>query len=86
LGRLNFSSALVSGSIPGVKPDLSSLGGKDAPAIGRQILGHDMSPQTAAAIDQGVQNKNAEPSFIGSMVLGSPDFQRSIPTVLRPDQ
>jgi uncharacterized protein (DUF1800 family) len=76
LGRMNFSSALVSGSIPGVKPDLSSLGGKDATAIGRQILGHDMSPQTAAAIDQGVQNKNAEPLFIGSMVLGSPDFQR----------
>jgi uncharacterized protein (DUF1800 family) len=76
LGRINFSSTLVSGSIPGVKPDLSSFGGKDAPAIGRQILGHDMSPQTAAAIDQNVQNKNAEPSFIGSMVLGSPDFQR----------
>src|SRR5215813_11039377 len=76
MGRMNFSSALVSGSIPGVKPDLSGLGGKDAPAIGRQILGHDMSAQTAAAIDQGAQNKNAEPSFIGSMVLGSPDFQR----------
>jgi uncharacterized protein (DUF1800 family) len=76
MGRMNFSSALVSGSIPGVKPDLSSLGGKDAPAIGRQILGREMSPQTAAAIDQGAQNRNAEPLFIGSMVLGSPDFQR----------
>src|SRR6516162_3494678 len=76
LGRMNFSAALVLGSIPGVKPDLSSLGGKDARAVGRQILGHDMSPQTAAAIDQAVQNKNAEPSFIGSMVLASPEFQR----------
>jgi hypothetical protein len=73
---MNFSSALVSGSIPGVKPGLSSLGGRDAAAIGRQILGHDISPQTAAAIDHGVQNRNAEPLFIGSMVLGSPDFQR----------
>jgi uncharacterized protein (DUF1800 family) len=76
MGRMNFSSALISGAIPGVKPDLSSLGGKDAAAIGRQILGHDMSPQTAAAIDQGAQNRSAEPLFIGSMVLGSPDFQR----------
>jgi uncharacterized protein (DUF1800 family) len=76
LGRINFSSALVSGSIPGVKPDLSSLGGKDALAIERQILGHDMSPQAAAAIDQAVQSNNAEPSSIGSMVLGAPDFQR----------
>jgi uncharacterized protein (DUF1800 family) len=76
MGRMNFSSALISGAIPGVKPDLSSLGGKDAAAIGRQILGHDMSPQTAVAIDQGAQNRSAEPLFIGSMVLGSPDFQR----------
>jgi uncharacterized protein (DUF1800 family) len=76
LGRMNFSAALVLGSIPGVKPDLSSLAGKAAPEIGRQILGHDMSPQTAAAIDQGGQNRNSEPSFVGSMVLGSPDFQR----------
>jgi uncharacterized protein (DUF1800 family) len=76
LGRMNFSSALVSGLIPGVKPDLSRLAGKDAPAIGRQLLGHDMSAQAAAAIDQGVQNKNDTPSFIGSLVLSSPDFQR----------
>jgi uncharacterized protein (DUF1800 family) len=76
MGRMNFSSALISGSIPGVKPDLSSLGDKDAAAIGRQILGHDISPQTAAAIGQGAQNRSAEPLFIGSMVLGSPDFQR----------
>jgi uncharacterized protein (DUF1800 family) len=76
LGRVNFSTALVSGLIPGVKPDVSRFDGKDAPAIGRLLLGRDMSAQTAAAIDQGVQNKDAMPSFIGSMVLGSPDFQR----------
>jgi uncharacterized protein (DUF1800 family) len=76
LGRMNFSTALVSGLIPGVKPDASSLAGKDAPAIARQLLGHDVSQQVAAAIDQGVQNKNASAPFIESLVLGSPDFQR----------
>jgi uncharacterized protein (DUF1800 family) len=76
LGRMNFSAALVSGLIPGVKPDLSSVAGKEAPAIGRQLLGHDMSAQAAAAIDQGIQNKSATTPFISSLVLSSPDFQR----------
>jgi uncharacterized protein (DUF1800 family) len=76
LGRMNFSIALVSGLIPGVKPDVSNLAGKDAPAIGRQLLGHDISAETAATIEQGIQNKNAPPPFVASLVLGSPDFQR----------
>src|SRR5215831_14696847 len=76
LGRMNFSTALVSGLIPGLKPDAASLAGKDAPAIARQLLGHDVSQQVAAAIDQGIQNKNASAPFIESLVLGSPDFQR----------
>jgi uncharacterized protein (DUF1800 family) len=76
LGRMNFSAAIASGLVPGVKPDLSTLTGKDAPAIARQILGHDISPQAAAAIDQGIQGKNSTPPFIGSLVLSSPDFQR----------
>ena len=76
LGRMNFSTALISGLIPGVKPETSSLTGKDTPAIGRQLLGRDMSPQTASAIEQGTQNKNVTPPMVGSLVLGSPDFQR----------
>jgi uncharacterized protein (DUF1800 family) len=76
LGRVNFSTALVSGLIPGVKPELSSLAGKDGPAIGRQLMGRDVSVQTAAAIEQGAQNKSFTAPFIGSLVLGSPDFQR----------
>jgi uncharacterized protein (DUF1800 family) len=76
LARMNFSSALVSGLLPGVKADVSKLEGKDAPAIAHELLGRDMSVQAAAAIDQGVQNKNATPPFIGALVLGSPDFQR----------
>ena len=73
---MNFATALVSGLIPGVKPDFASLAGKDAAAIGRQLLGRDVSEQTAAAINQGIQNRNATAPFIGSLVLVSPDFQR----------
>jgi uncharacterized protein (DUF1800 family) len=76
LGRMNFSTALASGLIPGAKPDASTFAGKDAPSIARQLLGRDVSSQVAAAIDQGTQNKNATPPFIESLVLGSPDFQR----------
>src|SRR5438876_47318 len=76
LGRLNFARALASGLIPGVKPDPSVLTGKDAAAIGRQLLGHNVSAQTTAAIAQGTQNRNASGPFTASLVLGSPDFQR----------
>jgi uncharacterized protein (DUF1800 family) len=76
LGRMNFSTALISGLVPGVKPDLSSLNGKDATVIGRQLLGRDISAQIAEAINQGVQDKKVTAPFIGSLVLGSPDFQR----------
>src|SRR5213082_3521083 len=55
LGRLNFARALASGLIPGVKPDPSVLTGKDAAAIGRQLLGHNVSAQTTASIAQGTQ-------------------------------
>ena len=76
LGRLNFARALASGLIPGVKPDPSVLTGKDAAAIGRQLLGHNVSAQTTASIAQGTQNRNASGPFTASLVLGSPDFQR----------
>ncbi|MBV8514733.1 MAG: DUF1800 domain-containing protein [Acidobacteria bacterium] len=76
IGRVNFSTALISGLIPGVKPDTSSLTGKDAPAIGRVLLGRDMSTQTAAAIELGLQNKNVTGPLIGSMVLGAPGIQK----------
>jgi uncharacterized protein (DUF1800 family) len=76
LGRMNFSAALVAGLIPGVKPDDSGFSGKDAVAIGHELLGRDASPQTMTAITQGFQGKDASPTVIESLVLGSPDFQR----------
>ena len=41
MGRMNFSAALASGQVPGVKVDPARLAGKDAPAIARDLLGRD---------------------------------------------
>jgi uncharacterized protein (DUF1800 family) len=76
MGRMNFSAALVSGLVPGVRLDPSLLAGKDAAAIARDLLGRDASPQTQAALEKGLDGKEKTPPFIASMVLGSPDFQR----------
>lgn len=76
MGRMNFSAALASGLVPGVRVDPSRLAGKDAPAIARDLLGRDASAQTQAAIEKGLEAKNLTPPFIASLVLGSPDFQR----------
>jgi uncharacterized protein (DUF1800 family) len=76
LGRMNFSAALVSGSIPGVKPDVSTFANKDAVAIGHELLGRDATQQTMAAITQGFEGKDAAPTVVVSLLLGSPDFQR----------
>lgn len=76
MGRMNFSTALASGLVPGVMPDASILAGKEEPAIARDLLGHDPSPQTQAAIQAGLDGKTPTPPFIASLVLGSPDFQR----------
>ncbi len=76
MGRMNFSAALASGLVPGVTVDPSRFADKDGPAIARELLGHDASPQTQAAIQKGLEGKNLTPPFIASLVLGSPDFQR----------
>ena len=76
LGRINFSAALALGSLPGVQPDTSVYAGKDAAAIGRDLLGRDVSPQTIAAITQALQSKEVSPPVVTSLILASPDFQR----------
>ena len=77
MGRMNFSAALASGLVPGVNLDPTRLAGKDEPAIARELLGRDPSPQTQAAIEKGLEGKRTKtPPFIASLVLGSPDFQR----------
>jgi uncharacterized protein (DUF1800 family) len=76
MGRMNFSAALTSGLVPGVTLDPARLAGKDQPAIARDLLGRDASPQTQEALEKGLEGKNKAAPFIASLVLGSPDFQR----------
>ncbi|HEY2844810.1 MAG TPA: DUF1800 family protein, partial [Bryobacteraceae bacterium] len=76
MGRMNFSAALASGLVPGVKVDASGFAGKDQMAIARDLLGRDASPQTQAAIAKGLEGKERTPLFVVSLLLGSPDFQR----------
>jgi uncharacterized protein (DUF1800 family) len=74
--RVNFPAALASGRIPGVSLDSSRWQGMDGPAIARDLLGRDASPQTLTAIETGLQGKNPDPSLIASLILSSPDFER----------
>jgi hypothetical protein len=76
LGRINFSTALVSGQVPGVRVDGARLEAKDVAAIARDLLGRDASDQTRAAIDEGLQGREPTPRLLAGLVIGSPDFQR----------
>ncbi len=76
MGRMNFSASLASGLFSGVKVDPATVAGKDSPVIARELLGRDASPQTLAALEQGLDPKQVSPLFIEGLVLGSPDFQR----------
>jgi uncharacterized protein (DUF1800 family) len=76
MGRINFSTALVSGVLPGVTLDPTRLAGKDESALAHDLLGRDASPETQAALEKGLEGKEKTPAFIASLVLGSPDFQR----------
>jgi uncharacterized protein (DUF1800 family) len=84
LGRINFAAALISGQIPGVKVTSAIFFGKDfgktweegMPAIvAKRILNTDPSPQTQAAIVDGLQGKE-EVLSIATLVMSSPEFQR----------
>jgi uncharacterized protein (DUF1800 family) len=76
LGRMNFATALASGQIPGAKLDGSRWDGKAPSAIAREVLGRDPSAETQAAIDKGLEGKEATPRLLLSLILSSPDFQR----------
>jgi uncharacterized protein (DUF1800 family) len=76
LGRMNFSTALVSGQIPGVRLDASRWDKKDSAAIARDVLARDPSAQTLAAIEIGSQGKELTPRMFLGLTLSSPDFQR----------
>jgi uncharacterized protein (DUF1800 family) len=76
LGRMNFSTALVSGQIPGVHIDSARWQGKDASAMARDLLGREASPETRDAIVQGLAGTDPIPRLLAGLVLSSPDFER----------
>jgi uncharacterized protein (DUF1800 family) len=76
MGRVSFAASLASGLVPGVRLESARWAGKDPPAIARDLLGHDASPQTLAALGTGLKGKDPTPPFLASLVLSSPDFQR----------
>jgi uncharacterized protein (DUF1800 family) len=76
MARIEFADALVNGRIPGVPVDSARFAGKDAAAISRELLHRDPSPQTLAAIEQGLQGRQPAPGLIAGLVISSPEFQR----------
>ncbi len=81
MARMNFATEAASGGIPGVTPDASRRQGPDsqgvdAPAMARELLGHDASAQTINAIQTGLEGKDPNPSVIAALILSSPDFER----------
>jgi len=76
LGRINFATTLSAGRIVGVKIDASQLDGKDTATMERELLNRSPSPETQAAIENGLGGKPATPALITGLVISSPDFQR----------
>jgi uncharacterized protein (DUF1800 family) len=76
VGRINFANALASGKVQGVKVDISRFNFKEPSAVATELLGIAPSPSTLSAIQNGIQGKEATPSVLASLVMGSPDFQR----------
>jgi uncharacterized protein (DUF1800 family) len=76
VGRINFAAVLASGKVPGVKVDISRFNFKEPSAVANELLGAAPSASTLSAIQSGIQGKEATPSSLASLVMGSPDFQR----------
>jgi uncharacterized protein (DUF1800 family) len=76
LGRINFATAVSSGQVYGVKVDISRFNFKDPAAVAGEVLSMAPSATTLAAIEKGIQEKEATPSLLTTLVMSSPDFQR----------
>ena len=76
LGRFNFATALTAGQVPGVRIDLSRFNFKGPAAVAGEVLNVPPRPSMLAAIEKGVQGKDATPSTLAGLVISSPDFQR----------
>ena len=74
--RLNFAASLVADKIPGVALDRSRWKVNDTAAIGRSILGRELSSSTIQELREGIVADQVTPAFIAGLILGSPEFQR----------
>ena len=61
---------------PESKVDIEPFQLQDARRRRRRAARHPPSAATLAAIEKGIQSKEATPSMLASLVIGSPDFQR----------
>jgi len=76
MARIDFARLIANNQIPGVSVDLARFNGRGPVAIAHELLQHDPSSQTLAAIQEATRERAAEPSLIAMLVLSSPDFQR----------
>jgi len=76
MARIDFARLIANNQIPGVSVDLARFNGRGPVAIAHELLQHDPSSQTLAAIQEATRERAAEPSLIVMLVLSSPDFQR----------
>jgi uncharacterized protein (DUF1800 family) len=76
MARIEFANELANGKVPGVKVEVSTLAGKDAAAMARELLGRDGSEQMLAAVAKCEQSNQPDPARIAALVLSSPEFQR----------
>jgi uncharacterized protein (DUF1800 family) len=75
LGRIDFAAALTGGRIPGARVDVSRFNFKTPAAVAADLLGTAPSAAMLAAIEKGIQQQEATPSMLASLVVSSPDFQ-----------
>ncbi len=76
LGRVNFATALASGQIAGVKVDMSRFNFKTPSIVAAELMGTTPSASMLSSIDKGIQDKEATPSLLSTLVMSSPEFQR----------
>ena len=76
LGRVHFATAVAAGQVPGVQVDMSRFNFKTPAAVASELLAMAPSAAMLAAIEKGIQRKEATPSMLVTVMMSSPDFQR----------
>ena len=75
LGRMNFALQLAQNHVESVKVNVSRFG-DDPSEVAKALMFRAMSPQTRAAIDKTLEDKQKNPALVAALVIGSPDFQK----------